>query len=500
MARTKTIVGAVAAFVATNALISCTHVDYEPELRQAGEAMQRATGVEPHWAERFDLQELRTDESNIVTLNQAVELALSNNRALRADLQVIGQAKADLVQAGLLSNPVLSMLVRFPDAGGRANLDFGLAQNLADLWLIPSRKRVAQALLQRGILSFTDAAIVLVTEVKTNYYTLQYQSLAADLQQQNLTVLSEARTIAQARFQAGDTTELDVNLIRSRVLEAELELARLRSDFRITQQSILLLAGVARAPDTWQPEPMPLEQPFVRLTTNETEIIEAALLQRLDAQAAHWEMESAVADFQRQRLRLIPSLSIGIAAERSERRGTPGRDVLADTARASVGAGRLTAPDIQSRSQRRRERRREIDLILGPSIEIPLPIFDQNQARLAKAQFRVRELQQRFEEVTQRVIEGVRSALTVRRLVEDRVGFFRDSLVPLQETNLQLAESAYEAGTESILAVLFAQEALIRTRLNFAAAVRDLAISLANLERQLAGRLPEFTLVPPDGP
>ncbi len=98
------------------------------------------------------------------------------------------------------------------------------------------------------------------------------------------------------------------------------------------------------------------------------------------------------------------------------------------------------------------------------------------------------------------MIEGVRSALTVRRLVEDRVRFFRESLVPIQETNLQLAESAYQAGTESILAVLFAQEALIRTRLNFAAAVRDLAISLANLERQLAGRLPEFTVVPPNGP
>ena len=84
MARTKTIVGAVATFVATAVLASCTHVDYQPELRQAGEEMKRATGVEPQWSERFDLQELPTDQSNVVTLNQAVELALVNNRALRA--------------------------------------------------------------------------------------------------------------------------------------------------------------------------------------------------------------------------------------------------------------------------------------------------------------------------------------------------------------------------------------------------------------------------------
>lgn len=478
MARTKTIVGATTAIVAATVLMSCTHVDFKPELRQASEEMKRATGVEPHWAERFDLQELRTDESNRVTLKHAVELALANNRELRADLQVIGQAKADLVQAGLLSNPVLSMLVRFPESGGRANLDFGLAQNLADLWLIPSRKRAAQALLQRGILAFTDAAIVLVTDVRKNYYTLQYQSLGAELQQQNLNVLSEAMKIAQARFQAGDTTELDVNLILSRLLEAELELARLRSDFRVTQQSLLRLVGVARAPDTWQPEVMSLKLPITRLTSNESDMINAALLQRLDVQAAQWELESSIADFQQQRLKLFPSLNIGIAGERSERAASSGSNILADPA----------------------ERSQEIDLILGPSIEIPLPIFDQNQAQLARAQFRVRELQQRYEEVKQRVIEGVRSALTVRRLVEDRVRFFGESLVPLQETNLQLAESAYQAGTVSILAVLFAQEALIRTRLNFAAAVRDLAISLANLERQLAGRLPEFTVVPPNGP
>ena len=329
---------------------------------------------------------------------------------------------------------------------------------------------------------------------------MQYQSLAADLQQENLNVLHEAMQIAQARFQAGDTTELDVNLIRSRFLEAELELAQSRSDFRVTQQTLLRLAGVAQAPDTWQPETMSLNQPFAQLRSEETAMIEAALLQRLDVQAAEWELESSVADFQQQRLKLFPSLSIGIAGERSERGRSSGSNILADTARASVTAGQLTAPDIQSRAERRRERSQEIDFILGPSIEIPLPIFDQNQAQLARAQFRVRELQQRYEELTQRVIEGVRSALTVRRLVEDRVRFFRESLVPLQETNLQLAESAYQAGTESILAVLFAQEALIRTRLNFAAAVRDLAISLANLERQLAGRLPEFTVVPSNGP
>ncbi len=137
-----------------------------------------------------------------------------------------------------------------------------------------------------------------------------------------------------------------------------------------------------------------------------------------------------------------------------------------------------------------------IDFIIGPAIEVPLPVFDQNQAQIAKAQFRARELQQRYEEVEQRVIEGVRSALTQRHLAEDRLRVLQESLVPLQVSNLRLAEAAYQAGRESILTVLLAQGELIRTRLAHAVAVRDLAVSAANLERQLAGRVPEFLVAP----
>ena len=75
--------------------------------------------------------------------------------------------------------------------------------------------------------------------------------------------------------------------------------------------------------------------------------------------------------------------------------------------------------------------------------------------------------------------------------------------MPLQESNLELAQTAYQAGKETILTVLLAQEELIRTRLNYAAAIRDLASTAANLERQLAGRIPEFSephVAPPAEP
>lgn len=472
-------------------LASCATVDHVPELRQADEALAKAMGLNARWEEQGDPRPFEPKPDGTVPLDTVVELTLWNNRSLRADLQMLGQAKADWVQAGLLSNPMLGLAVGFPEGGGRSKLDFGLSKDLADLWLIPSRKRVAQAMLQQRVLAFADTAIAVLTEARTNYFTLQYLSVASDLQQQNLRILEESMEIAQARIRAGDTTQLDVNLVRARYLEAENELLQLQSDLRVTQRTILRLMGVSRQPDNWKPDPLPLDKPPAKQPATESDLVEVALLQRLDVQAARWEVEAAVAEFEQQKRRVIPSLNLGFAGERPERRALPGRDVLADTARASIAAGQLTAPEIQSASERNQERSQEIDLMLGPSIEVPLPIFDQNQAQIAKAQFRARELQQRYEELEQRVAEAVRSAFTQRRLAEDRARLYHDSLVPLQEANLELAQTAYQAGRESILTVLLAQESIIRTRLSYAAAVRDLAISAANLARQISAQLPE---------
>ena len=55
-------------------------------------------------------------------MDETVALALRNNRTLRADLEMIGQADAELLQASLMQNPMISFMVMFPDGGGRSML------------------------------------------------------------------------------------------------------------------------------------------------------------------------------------------------------------------------------------------------------------------------------------------------------------------------------------------------------------------------------------------
>src|SRR5207249_9825837 len=78
-----------------------------------------------------------------LTADQAVQVALLNNRQLQAIYSDLRVAQSDLVHAGLLRNPIFDAAVTFPTSGGRADLELTAVMNFLDLVYIPLRKRVA---------------------------------------------------------------------------------------------------------------------------------------------------------------------------------------------------------------------------------------------------------------------------------------------------------------------------------------------------------------------
>src|SRR5918995_2430087 len=80
-----------------------------------------------------------------LTADEAVQIALLNNRDLQAVYAELGVAQADLVQAGLLSNPIFDGAAFFPIAGGPVKLDLSVAVSFLDIFYIPLRSRVAAA-------------------------------------------------------------------------------------------------------------------------------------------------------------------------------------------------------------------------------------------------------------------------------------------------------------------------------------------------------------------
>jgi cobalt-zinc-cadmium efflux system outer membrane protein len=75
---------------------------------------------------------------------KAVQIALLNSRRLRAVYEELGIAQAELVKAGLPKNPILDFTVRFVNGGGTI-YEWALLQNFIDIFMIPLRKRFAEA-------------------------------------------------------------------------------------------------------------------------------------------------------------------------------------------------------------------------------------------------------------------------------------------------------------------------------------------------------------------
>ena len=108
-----------------------------------------------------------------LTADEAVQVALLNNRDLQAVYSDLGVAQADLVQAGLLNNPIFEAAVKFPTSGGQANLEFITVMNFLDVFYMPLRKRVAAARFDEAKLRVTGAVLDFAARARTAFYLHQ---------------------------------------------------------------------------------------------------------------------------------------------------------------------------------------------------------------------------------------------------------------------------------------------------------------------------------------
>lgn len=410
-----------------------------------------------------------------LTADEAVQVCLLNNPRLQSAFFDVGMARADVVQSGLLSNPSLGVSFRLPAGGGLANFEAGLAQNIADLWQIPSRTRAAERSLDRAILALAHDASVLAAEVKSAYLRAVAADRKLTIARENLDIVRRLLELTLARQEAGVGTEVDVNLSRSEMREVELVVRSTTLATYEFRSALVTLLGLATAPDELSlADPLP-EPPDWTLTRER--LLETARVWRLDLRAARRTVEEAAALVDYQRRRVFPSLTLGLNLERGERGRSSGRDFLAETVSSSVAAGAPTFPGFNPGGERR------TDFIIGPSISLELPIFDQNQAGIASAEYAYVQSIKLLDSMDLDVMQETRLVHERARTAWDTARFYRDRVVPLRETNLRLAHEAYKAGKASFLLVLEAQRTLLSARAGYVAALEVSAVSLPELER-----------------
>lgn len=467
-----------AELVAVLLLGGCARVNPQPDYEALNDRVGAATGVKA--------AELPNDQAALrawvdarladgLTAAEALEICLLNNPRVQTAYLRIGLARSDVVQAGLFRNPSVALALRLPDGGGLTNLQVDLAQRISDLWLVPTRHRAAEGELQRETLQVAREISIAVLDTRAAYYA----ALAAD---RELEIADENRTLTQtlvdtaaARQSAGVGSVFDVNLTRTEFMRAELAAKAAALTAFEARRHLAVLLGLPDRPDALLLSDTLPEAPYGALSAQR--LVPLAQRSRLDLVAADYAVAAAAARIEQEKLSVITDVELGLSFERAERGRRGDRPWLADTLWASAEAGALAAPSLRPREKL------PTDSVIGPSLALELPIFDQNQAQIARAallhQAAQAERAALLLEVTQETRAAVQRAETAWQIAD----YYRNQFLPLAQTNLELGREAYRAGNLSLLAVLEAQKALLSARSRYVEALRDSATALADLER-----------------
>ncbi len=503
-------------FVASLVIVmttSCASLKPDAKVNEAIDLVEKHTGQRPEWITPWDEQPPLWNGKAVLTLEQALGLALRNNRELRADVEMIGQANADLVQAGLLQNPTFDFMLMFPSGGGRTMLRSNALpmMPLQDLWLIPARQEVARAQLQQAVLRVADRAIETAEAVKKVYARLQYTQRAIDLIKDNMQVVNQSTQIIKVRQASGKATQVEVNLSQIRYLKLRSEIVAMEAEHRGAQREMLMLMGVAGATDEWSVHPVHEVKEPLTAPADETAMLAVASERRLDLKAAEWNATAA-----ERRITLMaregwPDLAMGLTFERSPappsqnqrfagKVGNAAAQGVVDGITGMSSPGPMVAPFSP--------KMREVKYTLGPMIQMEIPIFDYNQAQVAKALHEHRQRIAEYEARLQEITRMVRETRVMLQQTYDQVTFYRREILPAVERNLTVARQAYVAGQEDLTVYLQVQEDVLMTKLKTLEYYRDWLVRRAELERQVGGRLevaapdtqPAASELRPDGP
>jgi outer membrane protein, heavy metal efflux system len=445
-----------AVFALAALLPACASTSAAPAFHDTAQLVEARTGRRIFWNQGGADDEavsrrVRGLLAQDLTVDAAIQIALLNNKDLQAIYEDLSIAQADLVQAGLLQNPMLSGGVTVPIAGldVATGFDLGVAQDFLGLLVMSARKKVAGAELEAAKLRVGDAVLRTTFDVQSAYYTLLGAAQTLEMRRTVLEGGDAAVSLAEAQHAAGNINDLD--LVNQRTLYEQLrtDVRRSEADVLTAREALTRLLGLwgmdaaFHVPAKLQ-EPAPAEPPLEHLEA-------LAIGRRMDLASAHAQTQAlSHAAAMAKNFRLVGSPAVGATFERSPERYTA----------------------------------------ITPSASLEVPIFDQKQAVIAHLEAQVRQAQAHESALAVGIRSEVRAARGRLAAMRDVVERYAKVVVPMREQAVSLSQEHYNAMLLGAYQLLAAKQNEVDAYREFIEALRDYWIARADLERAVASAIP----------
>ena len=211
--------------------VGCAQVPKEAGFNDVKGLVGQRVNYNLHWNQETEA-DLEIEKAigdllkNELTPEAAVQIALLNNPDLQAAYEDLGITQADVVEAGLLENPVIFGQVRFPNRSEESNnYEFGITQNFLNILMQPARKKLSAIHFEQVKLQVADEVIQLVAEVRRIYYSALGAKQVRDLRNEITAAARSSFELAQRLHSAGNMSDLELAQENAHFEESRLELA-----------------------------------------------------------------------------------------------------------------------------------------------------------------------------------------------------------------------------------------------------------------------------------
>ena len=407
-----------------------------------GKDLQWQRSAHPDNANEKRVQQLL---STTLSGDDAVQIALLNNRGLQANFAELGIAEADFVQSGRLLNPGLSFgrLQR----GDEKERELGLHFDLMRLLTMPYARQIEQRRFEQTRQQLALQMLAIASETRKAYFIAVAADQTVLYMQQVKKAADASAELARRMEQAGNFNKLQRAREQSFYFDAVVTLARAEQAQTRAREKLTRLLGLSADQITFSLPPRLPDLP--KSAEAPANIEQLAMTQRLDVQAARLGTEQLAQNLGLSKAtRFINVLEFGVVRNTSN----------------------------QMPTQR------------GYEVSLELPIFDWGGTKVAKAEALYMQALHRTAEIAVNAQSDVRQAYSIYRSSFDIAVHYRDEILPLKkkisDENL-LRYNGMFIGVFDLLADARAQIFSVNSAIE---ATRDFWLAQADLEMSLIGK------------
>ena len=392
----------------------------------------------------------RTQEllSRPLTMDDAVQVALLNNRGLQASYAELGLSEAHLVQAGRLPNPGFTFS-RTRAGNGDLNIGRTFSANVLSILTLPLAAHIEGRRFEQTKLETADSMLKVAADARRAYINAVAAEQAAKYADQVKDSADAGAELASRMRQAGNFSKLDHAREQAFYAESTAQLARIRQQAMAAREKLTRTMGLwgtgaqytlpERLPD------LPKDRPDLK------DLESYAMQNRLDIQAAKLQTQAVASSLGLTRAtRFINALDVGYLNNYETDKGHEH----------------------------------------GYEISVEIPVFDWGGAKVARAEAIYMRSANQLAQTSIDARSEVRESYSAYVTSYDVAKHYRDEVVPLRKTISDELLLRYNGMLASVFELLADSREQVGAVNSYIDSLKDYWLAETDLQMAVGGHLP----------